>query len=138
MRVENLRAPRDTVGDIFYFGRMLDKIRLHQADKLPEDYHEFLGDGFDRYCSQFLKVDYAALTERVKQGGSDEELLEWCFEQGHQPSEVEIQVFNEFLSKRGWRDSSSEILTKVKKRWGLEDDSILTFFDLIEKDEEWA
>ena len=47
MHVPNLRSPYDQVGGIRYIGRMFDKIRLHAAGHLPEDYHANLGKGFD-------------------------------------------------------------------------------------------
>ena len=33
------RSPRDTVGGIVLFGRILDKIRLNAEGRLPEGYH---------------------------------------------------------------------------------------------------
>ena len=40
-----LRSPSEKVGGLFYFGRMLDKIRLHAKGELPSDYHANLGKG---------------------------------------------------------------------------------------------
>jgi len=34
MKIPGLRSPHEKLGDIVYFGRMLDKIRLHAAGKL--------------------------------------------------------------------------------------------------------
>jgi gluconokinase len=47
--IAGLRSPRDTVGGIVHFGRMLDKIRLSQEGKLPPDWAAAKGsaDGFD-------------------------------------------------------------------------------------------
>src|SRR5438477_46245 len=104
MNVTNLRSPADTVGGVVYFGRMLDKIRLHEKGMLPADYQPNLGKGFDGRCVNFLHLEYPALVERVKQGGSDEEILEWCFERGRKPGDEEIEIWNDFLRKRGWRD----------------------------------
>ena len=70
-----LRSPNEKVGGLFYFGRMLDKIRLHARGELPPDYHENLGKGFDEKCVTFLQINYDQLVERVKRGGSDEEIL---------------------------------------------------------------
>jgi len=42
--VPGLRSPYDKVGRLVYFGRMLDKIRLHAIGKLPPDYQSDLGD----------------------------------------------------------------------------------------------
>ena len=95
------RSACDKVGGIVYFARMLDKIRLHAAGKLPPDYHQNLSKGFDGRCSRFLRVDYAALRERVLQGGTDQEILEWSFEKGRRPTEEEILVWNSFMRKRG-------------------------------------
>jgi Domain of unknown function (DUF5069) len=42
-----LRSPSEKVGGLFYFGRMLDKIRRHAKGELRSDYHANLGKGFD-------------------------------------------------------------------------------------------
>ena len=42
--VPGLRSCYDKVGRLVYFGRMLDKLRLHAAGNLPADYHNNLGD----------------------------------------------------------------------------------------------
>ena len=68
-----LRSPSEKVGGLFYFGRMLDKIRLHAKGQLPSDYHANLGKGFDEKCVRFLRVNYHELAERVKKGGTDED-----------------------------------------------------------------
>jgi len=78
---EGARPPRsayDRVGGLVYFARMLDKIRLHAAGRLPEAYHKNLGIGFDGRSVRFLHVDYPALRDRVLLGGTDEEILQWC------------------------------------------------------------
>ena len=136
MKVPGLRSSYEKVGGIAYFGRMLDKIRLHAQGKLPKDYHENLGVGFDGRCVRFLHVDYPRLVERVLQGGADEEVLAWCFANGRQPVEEEIQVWNEFMAKRGWRDESSEGLEKMKQERGFAHRTdIQTFFDFHRADE---
>ena len=73
--VEGLRSPREGVGGLVYFGRMVDKLRLEQAGKLPEDYRANLGEGFDKACCDFLGVSYEKLRTRVREGGTDEEIL---------------------------------------------------------------
>ena len=123
-------------GGICHFARMLDKIRLHAAGKLPKDYQSNLGGGFDERCISFLWIDYPALVARVKQGGSDAEILEWAFGQGRKPSEEEIEVWNEFMRKRGWNDPGTERLQLRKTESGFPDRAdIQTFFDYIDMDE---
>src|SRR5438128_9448484 len=99
-----VRSPKQEVRGIVYFGRMLDKIRIHAKGELPADYQPNLGKGFDQSCLSFLQLDYARLVARVKQGGTDQQILEWCFENGRKPSEYDIRVWNEYMRKRGWND----------------------------------
>ena len=136
MRELGLRSPASQVGGIVYFGRMIDKIREHYKGHLPSDYQANLGRGFDASCSTFLRVDYHQLTERVKEGGSDNEILQWCFDVGHRPTQDEIYVWNEFMRKRGWNDELSEILKRRKKEAGMAGRSeIQTMFTFIDADE---
>jgi gluconokinase len=136
MNVPNLRSPYAQVGGIHYFGRMVDKIRLHAAGRLPAEYHANLGSGFDGRALSFLWIEYPALVEQVKLGGSDEELLEWACTQGRRPSAEEIEVWNDFMRKRGWNDEATERLSMRKRESGLENrDDIQTLFDYIDADE---
>jgi hypothetical protein len=131
-----LRSPSEKVGGLFYFGRMLDKIRLHAKCELPPDYHANLGKGFDEKCANFLRINYDQLVERVNRSGTDEQILQWCFESGRRPDEVDIYVWNEFMRKRGWNDEVSQILERRKKEAGMSDRSdIQTAFQFIDADE---
>ena len=136
MKVENLRSPAVKTGGIVYFARMLDKIRLNDAARLPAEYHPNLGGGFDERCTTFLSLDYAALVERVKKGGNDEEILEWAYKAGRKPTAEEIEIWNDFMRKRGWNDESTPKLQSRLRESGFEDrDDIETFFDYIDADE---
>jgi len=130
------RSPKETVGGIVYFGRMIDKIRLMEGGELHADLHANLGKGFDERCCHFLGVDYAAVRDCVHSGADDERVLAWCFENGKRPSDEEIEVWNEFMRKRGWNDASSEILVRRKKEGGFEArEEIQTIFQYIDADE---
>jgi gluconokinase len=130
------RSPSQKVGGLFYFGRMLDKIRQHARGELPSDYHANLGKGFDEKCVKFLRVNYDDLVERVKRGGTDEEILEWGFTVGRKPSEDDIYVWNEFMRKRGWNDEVSEIVERRKAEAGMTARlDVQTSFQFIDADE---
>jgi hypothetical protein len=134
------RFPRscyDKINGLVYFARMVDKIRLHAAGQLGPDYHANLGKGFDERTCAFLKVKYDDLKQHVLAGASDDQALHWCLEKGRKPTEDDILDFNEFLIKRGWRDSGTERLRLRLKEAKLEHrlGDILTFFDFIEVDE---
>ena len=138
--IPGLRSPCDQVNGIVYFGRMLDKIRLTAAGKLPEAWQAARGTrsklSFDWRCCSFLHIDYATLEEETLKGGkSDEELLAWAFAHGRQPSEEEIEVWNAFMTKRGWRDSVTQRLNQRLAEIGLPPGTVQTMFEFIDLDE---
>lgn len=129
-------AYEQTLG-IYVFPRVVDKIRLKAAGKLPDGYHVGIVEGnrtFDDRLSKFLEIDFDQFAVRVLKGGSDEELMEWCFEHGRKPTAEQIEIWNGFMSKRGWRDSAN--LEKSKADAGLAHrPEILTYFDLFDVEE---
>ncbi len=135
--IPGLRSPYAKVARLVYFGRMLDKIRLHAAGKLPvADYATNLGKGFDSRCCNFLRVQYDELTARVLKGDlTDELLLAWADERGGKRTDEECEVWNGFMMKRCWRDVGAEILAKRVKESALEGKLILTMFDYLDFDE---
>jgi hypothetical protein len=131
-----VRSPTEKVGGVFHFGRMLDKIQLHARGELPEDYQSNLGRGFDAKCCAFLHLNYGDLVERVRQGSTDAEMLEWAFTSGRRPNDNEITMWNEFMRKFGWRDHAAETLARRKREAGMEDRTeIETMFQFIDADE---
>ena len=139
--VPGLRSPYAKVGRLVYFGRMLDKIRLHAQGRLPADYIENLGEAkpgmFDGRCCGFLRVPYGDLKRRTLEGGTDEAVLDWAEQRGGRRTDEECAVWNSFLMKRGWHDRPDVV---GRLRWrveeaGLTGKPIETFFDFIDFDE---
>ena len=123
---------------INFFARMLDKIRLNAQGLLPDGYHLGFSDltSFDARFCRFWEVDYDQLAARTLEGGSNEELLAWCFQGRKRPNEDQILVWNSFIIKRGWRDSGAAGLVIEKKLSGFADrDDIQTYVDLHDADE---
>jgi hypothetical protein len=137
MRIEGIKGCYEKTGGMFYFARMCSKIRLHAAGKLPEEYFDMLGKGFDGRTCRYLGVSYEDVKARVTAGMGEEELLEWCFESGRRLTPEEILIYNSFMSKRGWRDDETdEFIPEMIREYGLPDDGrVITDFDLIEVDE---
>ena len=132
------KSPKEMTQGMMYFPRMLDKIRLHLGGELHQDYRENFGalNAADGACCNFLRVHHRDLIERVKQGGTDEEILEWCFGEGRRLNDGDLFVWNGFASKLGWRDSVTPRLEQRKKEMGIADrNDILTIPDLIDLDE---
>ncbi len=137
--IPGLRSPHETLGGLVYFGRMLDKIRLHAAGELPADWIASLGNAypttFDSRCCRFLQIDYDELTAETLKGGTDEEILAWAFTHGRRPSDEELEIWNAFMTKRGWRDAGTETLHKRLAEAGLPPGTVETMFEFLDLDE---
>ena len=137
--IAGLRSPFDQIKGLVYFVRMLDKIRLAAAGKLPPAWLEMRGatkpGAFDARCCRFLGIDYAALEKETLKGRSDEELLAWAFQNGRHPNEEEIQVWNAFMTKRGWRDDGTQRLHERLAEIGLPPGTVETMFEFMDLDE---
>jgi gluconokinase len=138
--VPGLRSVYAKVGRLVYFGRLLDKIRLHAAGQLPADYIPNLGDAktlvLDGRCCRFLGVPYAELRDRTLAGGTDEEILEWAHARGTARSDEDCHIWNRFILKLGWRDERSAVLVqRLHDAGGYPGKVIETIVDHIEYDE---
>ncbi len=121
-----------------YFPRMLDKIRLRARDELPPEYHPNMGirRSADGMCLNFLRIDYPDLKKRVLEGGTDEEILEWCYQKGRRLNEGDLVVWNNFMTKFGWNDFATPTLQKQKAAAGMADrNDIETIGDFIDLEE---
>ncbi len=132
------RSPYDSIRGLVYFPRMLDKIRIHAAGKLPPLHQPMLGKGFDGRCLSFLGVAYEDVKRHVLAGESDEQVHDWCVANGTKRSEEEVEIWSDFMRKRGWRDESSDRIVFRLKESGLEakEKQAVTMFDYIDLDED--
>lgn len=136
MKNPPFRSPGERVGGVVHFGRMLDKIRLHLRGELPAEYQPNFGlsIGLDGTLCGFLGIEHADLIERVRAGGTDEEILAWCYTRGTRLNPVQKRVWNEFARKLGWNDRVTDFLNRVR----AEDNStaatahLLTAFELMD------
>ncbi|MCW0218707.1 MAG: DUF5069 domain-containing protein [Prosthecobacter sp.] len=137
--VPGLRSCYAKVGRLIYFGRMLDKIRLHAEAKMPADYVPLLGDSqfytLDGRCCRYLGIVYADLQTRTLAGGSDEDILAWAHAHGTVRSDEECHIWNRFIAKLGWRDERSSVLPQRILDSGLTGKTVETIIDHIEYDE---
>jgi len=137
--IPGLRSPSDQVGGLVYFGRMLDKIRLHASGTLPPAWQDARGfaypTSFDSRCCRFLGIDYAALEKETLKGRTDQELLDWAFANGRKPTDEEIEIWNAFMTKRGWRDAGTQRLNERLAEIGLPPGTVQTMFEFIDLDE---
>jgi len=90
---------------------------------------------FDSRCCSFLGVDYAELEKEALKGGTDEDLLKWAFAHGRRPTEEQIEMWNAFMMKRGWRDAGTQRLNERLAEIGLPPGTVQTMFEFIDVDE---
>lgn len=125
---------------LVYFARMVDKIRLHAAGKLPADYVNHLGladpTSFDARCCRYLDLDYEQVKARALQGGTADEIYDDLM-RGRKPlNDEQVFVWNLFLLKRGWRDTGAPGVVEGKHEGGLTDrNDIQTYVDLQDVEE---
>jgi hypothetical protein len=130
------RSPYDPVSGAVYFARMLDKVRLRASNTLHEDYHSNMGTGMDGRMCRFLRVDFEALSREVRAGKSDDEAWEWCMQNGRRFNADDVEIWNGFVSKRGWNDGATKSLEEAKAKSGLAGrDDLRTYFEYYEVDE---
>ena len=84
----------------------------------------------------FLRIDYEQLRQRVLEGGSDEEILGWCYQNGRRLNEGDLLVWNNFNAKFGWNDFATPTLERRKKELGISHRAdIQTMGDLFDYEE---
>lgn len=129
-------SPYTKLGGVCYLPRMLDKIRLMLAGELHSKYHSWYGKGMDERCADFFRVPFESIESKVKASLSDEELFAWLQTTGREINENDIDLWNGFMMKRGWRDSMSEMLAEdlAERGWRGRTD-IVTLFDFYDADE---
>ena len=79
-------------------------------------------------------MNYSELAEVVRNGADDDAALEWVFTNGRKPTDEEIDIWNSFILKRGWRDASGLQADKEASGFGDRDD-IQTFVELFKAEE---
>ena len=55
----------------------------------------------DGMLCRMLGITHSDLIERLRSGGTDEEILEWCYAQGTRLNRAQVHIWNEFARKPG-------------------------------------
>src|SRR6188508_2556942 len=71
------RSPRETMCGWMHLPRYIDKIRLHLAGKLSQDYLDNLGKGFDGAWLRAAGVSHDQFVEVVKGTFMDGQVADW-------------------------------------------------------------
>ncbi|MGA0132908.1 MAG: DUF5069 domain-containing protein [Opitutales bacterium] len=136
--VPGLLSPYDAVEGFVYLPRLISKVRLHAAGGLHPDFVKNLGKAFDERCCQYLGVAYDDLRAWLLEhpAASHAEAYAWAQSRGRRLTTNDVEIWNGFMTKRGWRDEANEVLRRRLGENGLGDDAgVDTMFDYIEVDE---
>jgi gluconokinase len=80
-------------------------------------------------------VSYPELEAEALKGRTDGDMLQWARTHGSKLTDEEIEIWNDYLSKRAWRDHYTPRLHLHLQNAGLPTGSALTMFDFIDLDE---
>jgi hypothetical protein len=131
------RSPRETMAGWSHLPRYIDKIRLHLAGKLPADYEENLGKGFDGLWLQAAGLAHEQMVEQVRRSITDGEICDWV-RSTVRKSAADQAVHREALLNYPRADDivMQGRLQQRKEQSGLADrGEIRTFVDYIDADE---
>lgn len=138
------RSPKVLLGGMAHLARLIDKIRLRDAGRIPD--YNYLTVGFDKYLLDFLQIRAEDFETRVLQGGTDEELLAWIRAHARRLTDEDLWQWNERILTGGPKDDVAHQrfrhrLAEVAQKRGVAVEAlpkVTTWADLIELDEERA
>jgi hypothetical protein len=131
------RSPRETMCGWAHLPRYLDKIRLHLAGKLPPDYQENLGKGFDGAWLKAAGLTHEQFLEVVKGSVIDGQVADWVLKNVKKTEAEKSAHADRMLNYPKPDDAAMQARLKMRKEQaGLSHrDDIKTFVDFIDADE---
>ena len=133
------RSPREQMAGWVWLPRFVDKVRLHLADRLHEDYQpNFCVKGFDLAWLEATGLEAQGFVEMVGNTLTDGEVCDWVARNATADSAAKAE-FREKMENYGRDVSNTELralLQKRKEDAGFGDrDDIQCFVDFIDADE---
>ena len=130
------RSPYEVMDGWVHLPRLVDKIRLHEAGQLPDDYQpNYLHKGFDLAWFKASGVESDPLVGVVQNSITDGQVSDWVKANVNASDEAKAALRGKLLSY-GTEGALLELLIKRKAESGLQDrDDIRCMFDYIDADE---
>ena len=130
------RSPYEVMDGWVHLPRLVDKIRLHEAGQLPDDYQpNYLHKGFDLAWFKASGVESDTLVGIVQNSITDGQVSDWVKANVNASEEAKAVLRGKLLSY-GTEGALLELLIKRKAESGLQDrDDIRCMFDYIDADE---
>ena len=130
------RSPYEVMDGWVHLPRLVDKIRLHEAGQLPDDYPpNYLHKGIDLAWFKASGVESGTLVGIVQNSITDGQVSDWVKANVNASDEAKAALSGKLLSY-GTEGALLELLIKRKAESGLQDrDDIRCMFDYIDADE---
>lgn len=133
------RSPREQMDGWVYLPRFIDKIRLHLAGKLPEDYRaNFAHGGFDAKWLEAAGLRADDFIPVVRESITDGQVCDWIHRNVSRSS-ADKAAFNHHVLNRGREENDPAIRERLRQRKAesgfAHRDDIQTFVDYIDADE---
>jgi hypothetical protein len=126
------RSPRVKLGGYVILPRMLDKGRAQLAGK-PGEYH--FACPLDQRFLSFTGISAEDISNLLKQGNSDTEVLAWIRERVNK-NEWEIAAWSEYQTTRGPSDTESrQYFNESIQKLAPDRDDLIAWFDLLDVDD---
>ena len=139
-RMINVRSPFEKLAGCLHFARFTDKIRLHLAGQLPEDYQRplFHPRGVDGFFMAHFGLSKEELLAAVQTSNHDDAEMAAWFESRIGHDEQKKKDWNELAANLGKPGQPMhETLAWAKKKWNFPADApdLDSVFKSIEWDE---
>jgi len=117
--------------------RFIDKIRLHHAGKLHEDYRANFCKGFDGLWLEMTGVNAQQFIEAVKNSITDGEVCDWVLKNANKDDSVKAVHRERMLNYPKKDDAETQVRLKMRKEQAgvAHRDDIQCFVDVIDADE---
>jgi hypothetical protein len=131
------RSPRETMNGWMHLPRFVDKIRLHFAEKLHQDYQPNFCKGFDGLWLETAGVEAERFIEVVRQSVTDGEVCDWVRQNANKPESIKTAHRERMLNYPKSDDAEMQARLRMRKEQaGLAHrDDIRSFVDFIDADE---
>lgn len=131
------RSPRESMCGWMHLPRYIDKIRLHLAGRLHEDYQPNFGKGFDDMWLSAAGVAHHDFIEVVRSTLCDGQIADWVARNCKaSQAEKEAHAARMFDYPKAGDETAQERLRLRKSQAGLAHrDDIKLFIDFIDADE---
>jgi hypothetical protein len=131
------RSPRETMNGWMHLPRYIDKIRLHLAGRLPKDYQDNFGKGFDGVWLKATGLSHEQFIDLVSNTITDGQVCDWV-RQNVKKSEADKKAHAESMLNYPKADDQAmqDRLKMRKEQAGMAHrHEIKSFVDFIDADE---